>query len=153
VLLGLAAVALIVYLVMRSRKSPLDAWRAKATDAVAQGTSLFQALAGDLATASAQGPPAHGYPGRSQQIDVLAGQLAELAAGQGDPAAAAPLSGLRDEVDELRAAVRALETPQAAPQEAVQHATQRLGLFETALQRFEQSLKPPPQSATGGGTP
>jgi len=148
-LFGLAALALIVYLVMRARRSPLTAWRAKATDAVTQGTSLFQGLAGDLATASAQGPPAHGFPERSQQIDVLAGQLAELSAGQGDPAAATPLAGLRDEVDELRAAVRALETPHAAPQEAVQHATQRLGLFETALQRFEQSLKPAAPGAGG----
>jgi hypothetical protein len=152
VLLGLALVALVVYFVMRARRSPLDAWRAKASDAVAAGSTLFQGLGGDLATASAQGPPLHGFPERSQQIDVLAGQLAELAAGQGDPAAAAPLSGLRDEVDELRAAVRALETPQAAPQEAVQHATQRLGLFETALQRFDQSLKPSTPNAGGGTT-
>jgi len=137
---------------MRARRSPIAAWRAKATDAVAAGSTLFQGLAGDLATASAQGPPPHGFPERSQQIDLLAGQLAELSAGQGDPAAAAPLAGLRDEVDELRTAIRALETPQAAPQEAVQHATQRLGLFETALQRFEQSLEPPAPNAGGGTT-
>ncbi len=135
---------------IRSRRSPLEAWRTKAREAAALGTSLFQSLAADLTTASAQGPPKGGFPQRTQEIDVLAGQLAELAAGQGDPAAATPLAGLRDELDELRTAIRALEGPIAAPQEAVQHATQRLGQFEAALQRFEQSLNPPP-SAGGGG--
>ena len=147
VLLALAVIALIAYLIIRSRRSPLEVWRTKARETASLGTSLFQGLAADLATASAQGPPRGGYPQRAQTIDVLAGQLAELAAGQGDPAAATPLAGLRDELDELRTAVRALEGPVAAPQDAVQHATQRLGQFEAALQRFEQSLNPQP---TGG---
>ena len=116
---------------------------------MALGTSLFQGLAVDLTTASAQGPPARGFPERSRSIDVLAGRLAQLAAGQGIPAAAAPLAELREEVDGLRTALRALEGPQAS-EDSVQRATQRLGLFEGALQRFEQSLVPP-SDASGGG--
>jgi hypothetical protein len=148
--LGLALIAVVAYLVIRSRKSPLEMWRAKAREASTLGTSLFQGLAADLATAAAQGPPREGFPQRMQTIDVLAGQLAELASGQGDPAAATSLSGLRDELDELRTAIRGLEGPVADPQGAVQQATQRLGRFETALQRFEQSVHPQPGMEGGG---
>ena len=111
--------------------------------AVASGASLFQGLAADLATASVHGPPAGGFPERSQAIDILAGHLAELAAGQGDPAAATPLAGLREDLDGLRAAIRALEGTTPAAPEVVQQAQQRLAVFETSLQRFERSLGSP----------
>jgi hypothetical protein len=147
VVLALAVVGVAAYLLIRSRRSPEKAWHEDAVRAVSLGTSLFQDLAADLATASVHGPPAGGFPERSRAIDVLAGQLATLAAGQGEPAAATPLAGLRDDLDGLRSAVRAFEGAQVVPQDAVQQASQRLALFETSLQRFAGSIGPPSEPA------
>ena len=142
-LLALALLAVVVFFVIRARRSPLAAWRAKATDAAASGTSLFQRLAAELATASVQGPPADRFAESTRQVDLLAGRLAELAAVPGEAAAASPLADLREALDGLRSSMGAFQALHVSPEDAVRRAQQSLALFETALERFRGSIEPP----------
>ena len=84
-------------------------------------------------------------------MDLLAGQLAELAAVPGEAAAASPLADLRRRLDALRSSMGAFQAGDVLPEEAISRAQQSLALFETAAERFRGSIAPAVSTESSSG--
>ena len=107
-----------------------------ASRAVQCGELLYQRLAAELALASIDGAIPQGLKESERMLDMLAGQLAAMAASPVASATTLALEDLREEVDNLRSALRRIEASPAQVQTKIPATHRQLVIFEVALRTF-----------------
>ena len=118
-------------------RKPKPSFEGLASSVVTDGEIIYERLAAELALVSIDGSIPDGLEESERMIVVLAGQLATIVAKPMSVSTLVGLEDLREELDDLREAIRKLKM--VDPPTTISDARRHLVMFEVALRCFRNS--------------
>ena len=120
---------------------PKPSFENLAASAVSSGELTYERIAAELALVSIDGAIPEGLEESERMLVVLAGQLATMVAGPLAPFVVAELEDLREELDDLRGALREMRRSSIVVPTQISEARRHLVMFEVALRCFRNAAR------------